>query len=173
MQKIIVCGINGAGKSTLGKSLANALGYKFLDIEEYYFPANDTDYPYEIARTGEEVSHLLLDDMNKYDNLVLAAVKNSYGDEVESMFTCAVFINIPKNVSIKRVYNRAFEKLGNRILPDGDLYEKQKPFFEMVENRSVQYVEDWLRSINIPILRIDGTKSIEHNVETVLQLLKL
>lgn len=51
MNKIIVCGGNGAGKSTLGKYLAEKLGWKFIDIEDYYFPPSNTDYNYEAART--------------------------------------------------------------------------------------------------------------------------
>ena len=38
---ILICGYNGCGKTTLGKELAKTLGYKFMDIEDYYFPIND------------------------------------------------------------------------------------------------------------------------------------
>lgn len=54
--RIIVCGGNGAGKSTLGRKLAEASGYQFHDIEDYYFPETGSAYPYAAARTKEEVS---------------------------------------------------------------------------------------------------------------------
>ena len=38
---IIVCGLNGAGKSTLGKALAEKLNYRFIDIEDIYFPKDN------------------------------------------------------------------------------------------------------------------------------------
>ena len=41
---IIVCGMNGAGKSTLGRALAQKLGYRFIDIEDMYFPKTDPNY---------------------------------------------------------------------------------------------------------------------------------
>ena len=54
--KIIVCGGNGAGKSTLGIYLASQLGCKFLDIEDYYFPENQTERPYESCQnTGRSI----------------------------------------------------------------------------------------------------------------------
>lgn len=65
--KIIVCGGNGAGKSTLGEYLAKQLGYKFMDIENYYFPKKSIEYPYEIAWTREEAAYHLLSDMKKFD----------------------------------------------------------------------------------------------------------
>ena len=61
--KIIICGGNGAGKSTLGRALARATGYRFADIEDYYFPDRDRDYVYGTSRSRAEVQALLLKDM--------------------------------------------------------------------------------------------------------------
>ena len=85
--KIIICGLNGAGKSTLGKALAEKLGWKFMDIEAYYFPENNVDYSAAAARTKAEVTKLLCEDLQKYENFVLAAVKGNFGETVMSMFT--------------------------------------------------------------------------------------
>ena len=166
--KIIICGGNGAGKSTLGKALADKLNYKFMDIEDYYFPKSESDYPYDAARTREEVSALLLEDMKKYPNFILASVKGDYGEEVISLFTSAVWINVPKDIRIERVRERSFQKFGDRILPDGDLYEKEKKFFDMVQNRSEQDVENWLKSTRIPVIQVDGTNTVPHNIEIII-----
>ena len=169
--RIIVCGGNGAGKSTLGKQLAQKLNYKFMDIEDYYFPKTDANYIYSTARSREEVSSLLLEDMKRHKNFILASVKGDYGDEIVSMFTCGVYINMPRDIRLKRVRDRAFGKFGDRMLPGGDLYEREQRFFDMVERRPEQYVEDWLKSLSIPIITIDGTKSVDFNVEVVLRSL--
>jgi shikimate kinase len=171
--KIIICGLNGVGKSTLGRKLAKEMNYKFMDIEDYYFPENNTDYDYNIARTKSEVRELLLKDMEKYDDLILSAVKGNYGNEIASMFTFAIYIEVPKKIRLERVKNRSIQKFGTRILPNGDLYKKEKQFFEMVEQRSEQYVTDWLDSLSIPILHIDGTKLIEDNMEPIMKFLKI
>ena len=77
-------------ESTLGIYLASQLGCKFLDIEDYYFPENQTERPYD-CRTREEVSRDLLADLNKCENCVFAAVKGNYGQEVEALFTLCGF----------------------------------------------------------------------------------
>ena len=169
--KILICGLNGAGKSTLGKRLAEKLRYKFKDMEDYYFPGNDSEYPYESARTRAEVSNLLLEDMKKYDNFVLASVKGDYGDEVMSMFTCTVLISVPKDIRMKRVIDRSFQKFGNRMLSDGDLYEKEKNFFDMVRQRSEWEIENWLRTIHVPIIQVDGTKPVDSNIAEIIDQL--
>lgn len=170
--KIIICGLNGVGKSTLGRRLSEALDCKFMDIEDYYFPKTDEGYIYASSRTRDEVAHLLGKDMKKHDNFILASVKGDYGNEIVSMFTLAVLVSAPADIRINRVKNRSFEKFGERILPGGDLYEKENSFFEMVKGRSEKYVEKWLRSVDIPVLRVDGTKPIDHNIEIITEFIE-
>ena len=171
--KIIICGGNGAGKSTLGKVLADKLNYKFMDIEDYYFPKSKSDYPYDTARTREEVSALLLEDMKKYPDFILASVKGDYGEAVISLFTYAVWINVPKDIRLERVRERSFQKFGDRILPGGNLYEKEKKFLDMVQNRSEQDVENWLKSTNIPVIQVNGTNTVPHNIEIIINKISL
>ena len=169
--RIIICGGNGAGKSTLGKALAKELDWEFRDIEEYYFPADASDYNYEKARTREGVAILLLEDMKKYNNLIVASVKGNYGKEVESMFTCAILISVSKETRLQRVRSRSYQKFGDRMLKGGDLYEKENRFFDMVEKRSEKDVIEWLNSVDVPIIRVDGNQPIESNVQIIKTLL--
>lgn len=169
--KIIICGGNGAGKSTIGRKLAQELGWKFMDIEDYYFPSNKGNYNYEMARTREEVTALLLKDIKKYDAFILASVKGDYGAEIASMFTGAILISVPKEIRMKRVRDRSYQKFGDRMLQGGDLFEKEKRFFDMVEKRSEKDVTQWLESAHIPVIQVDGTQPIENSVQTIICLL--
>lgn len=169
--RIIVCGGNGAGKSTLGKRLATELGWSFKDIEEYYFPINSTDYNYSEARTKEEVSELLLADMKEHENFVLASVKGEFGSEVSKLFTCAILIEVPKKLRMERVRERSNKKFGDRMLPGGDLYEKEEKFFDMVQNRPEDYTTRWLESVDVPVIRVDGTCTIEANITKIKEKL--
>ena len=169
--KIIICGLNGAGKSTLGRALANELGWHFMDIEDYYFSENTGDYKYEASRTKEDVSLLLARDLKSYDNVVFSAVKGNYGKEVTALFTSAIFVSVPKEVRMRRVRERSYEKYGDRILFGGDLYEKEEKFFEMVEKRSEDTVREWLETMDIPVLEVDGTLSVEENVRIICESL--
>jgi len=172
INRIIVCGGNGAGKSTLGRELANKINFEFRDIEDYYFSANNTSYNYETARTKEEVSSLLLEDIQRHDNFLLASVKGNYGTEISSLFTCAVFVTVPKDVRMKRVKDRSYKKFGHRMLAGGDLYEKEKSFFDMVENRSEEDVEEWLQSLDIPVIKVDGRLAVDVNIEKIKEFIK-
>lgn len=172
MDRIILCGGNGAGKSTLGRSLAERLGYVFLDVEDFYFPHRDPGEPYQSARSSEEVSALLLEALQRSEACILAAVRGNYGAEVEKMFTRGIFLSVPKELRMERIRRRSFEKFGARMLPGGDLHQSEEAFFTMVEGRTEKDVENWLNSLHIPVLHADGTRPIQENVEYLAALLR-
>lgn len=161
---ILVCGLNGAGKSTLGKALAKALQFHFIDNEDLYFPKDDSQYLYASPRSHEEVEGLLLREIKAHENFVFASVKGDYGEAVYPFFRYAVLIEVPKELRMQRVRERSFQKFGERMLPGGDLYEKEEAFFAYVGSRAENTVEEWVKILHCPILRVDGTKLIEENV---------
>ncbi len=169
---IIICGLNGAGKSALGKALAEKLHFHFIDIENLYFPEADTDYVYAFSRTREEVEKLLLSEIKRHKNFILASVKGDYGEEISSFFQCVIMINASKDIRMQRVKKRSFQRFGNRVLPGGDLFEKEEKFFNLVRNREESIVEEWAKSLSCPIIRVDGTKSIEENTNFLHQKIK-
>lgn len=166
---IIICGLNGAGKSTLGKALAEKLHFYFIDNEDLYFPKVDPAYIYAAPRTREEVERLLLHKIQKHENFVFSSVKGDYGEAVYPFFQYAVWMDVPKDIRIERVKNRSFQKFGNRMLPGGDLYEQEERFFDLVKSRAENTVEKWIQSLSCPIIRIDGTKSIEENIAIIIE----
>lgn len=170
--KIIICGLNGAGKSTLGRALAEKTGWVFKDVEDYYFPKTDPSYPYAVQRTEEEIVKLIYEDLRSYDNLIFAGVRGNYSPEIAAMFTRAVFVNVPKEIRMERVRKRAFDKFGSRVLLGGDLYERENAFYDMIEKRTDEIVTDWLETLDIPVIQIDGRKRPEENVKLILEVLK-
>ena len=100
---IIVCGLNGAGKSTLGKTLAEKLNYRFIDIEDIYFPKDNPEYMYLNPRPFEEVERILSNIISEDNNFVLASVKGKFNKDIVSHFKYAVYIEAPKETRIKRV----------------------------------------------------------------------
>ena len=166
---IIVCGLNGSGKSTLGKALAKKLHFHFIDNENLYFPKTDTNYIYAVSRTHEDVEKLLWREIRAHENFVFASVKGDYGEMIYPFYNYVVLINVPKDIRIQRVRNRSFQKFGERMLIGGDLYEQEEKFFDFVKSRSENTVEEWVRSLKCPILRIDGTKPIEESVDFIME----
>lgn len=155
-ERIILCGGNGAGKSTLGRRLAERLGWPFFDIETYYFPAAGAEDPYEAPRTREEAAGFLLADLRSNPRCILAAVKGSYGPEVEGLFTCAVLLSAPRELRLERVRRRSYQRFGDRMLPGGDLWEREERFFRTAESFSPRDVEAWLETVDIPVLWVDA-----------------
>lgn len=170
---IIVCGLNGAGKSTLGRALADRLNFYFIDNEDLYFPKTNPDYIYASPRTRDEVERLLFREINAHENFVFASVKGDYGEAAYPFFQYAVLIEVPKDIRIQRVKGRSFQKFGNRMLSGGDLHEREERFFDFVKSRAENTVEEWVQCLNCPVIRIDGTKPIEENINLIIGKMKI
>ena len=170
---IVVCGLNGSGKSTLGKALSEKLGFRFIDNENLYFPKTDPNYIYASPRSRDEVERLLMDEVRIHQNFVFAAVKGDYGKDIVPLYNYAVLIDVPKEIRMQRVRNRAFQQFGDRMLKGGDLYEQEEAFFNLVNARPEHYVEEWVQSLNCPVIRVDGTKSVEENVIFIMGQIQL
>ena len=169
---IVICGLNGAGKSTLGKALAKRLNLHFIDNEDLYFPKTGADDRYACARTREEVERLLLMEINAHQDFVFACVKGDYGEEIRPFIRQAIVLDTPKDVRMQRVRDRSFEKFGERMLPGGDLHEREEAFFDLVQSRTEDMVETWLRTLSCPVLRVDGTRTVEENVRLIVERLR-
>jgi adenylate kinase family enzyme len=166
---IIICGLNGVGKSTLGKALAEKLDFYFIDNEDLFFPKDNPDYLFASPRTRIEVEKLLFDEVKAHENFVLSAVKGNYGEDIIPLYQYAVLVEVPKKIRIQRVKDRSFQKFGERMLSGGDLFEKERKFFDIVEARPENYAEEWVQSLDCPVIRVDGTRTVEQNVDSIIE----
>lgn len=170
---IQICGLNGCGKSTLGRALAERIGFYFIDNENLYFSRTSTDEPYMNPKSRKDVERLLMEEVSKHPDFVFAAVKGDYGKEIISKYDYVVMIEVPKNARSQRVRNRSFQKFGNRMLIGGDLHSQEEAFFQMVESRQDDYIENWLQTVKCPVIRVDGTKPIEKNVDHIIHTINI
>lgn len=170
---IQVCGLNGCGKSTLGRALAQKIGFHFIDNEELFFTRNAADEPYQNPRSRAEVEKLLMEEVRRHGDFVFAAVKGDYGSAILPLYRYAVLIEVPKEIRLRRVRNRSFQKFGGRMKPGGDLYESEEVFFQTAAARPEDYAESWARTLSCPVVVVDGTRPVEENVERLAGLLRL
>ena len=111
---------------------------------------------------------MLFHEIKVHENFVFAAVKEIMEKRFIPFFQYVILIDAPKDIRLQRVKNRSFQKFGNRMLPGGDLYEQEEEFFEFVKSRLESTVEEWIQLLSCPILRIDGTKPIEGNIDFII-----
>ncbi len=159
---ILLCGLNGSGKSTLGAVLADRLGFHFMDSEALFFAASDTTYAAPRSRT--EAVQRLMDEIHTHGDFVLAAVTGNYGPEVSALYRCVVRLDVPREIRLQRIRARSIQKFGDRAQPGGDLYEREKSFWDMAASRTECTLDDWIQRLHCPVLRIDGTMPIDQNV---------
>ena len=169
---ILICGLNGVGKSTLGSMLAERIGYTFIDNEDLYFPKTDAAYLFSKPRSKEEAISLLETKIADNGKFVFAAVKGDYGDKLIASLEHIVLIEAPKQIRRQRVRERSFSKFGERMLPGGDLYEKEAAWFAITENRPENYTTSWLETVPCPVIRVDGTLPAEENAAYLASVLR-
>ncbi len=168
---ILICGLNGAGKSTIGRMLAGRIGCDFIDNEDLWFPKTDAAYLFSGPRSREEVIRLLEERIAAGGRFVFAAVKGDYGDRLIAALDRIVLVEAPGPVRRRRVRDRSFARFGDRMLPGGDLYERESAWFSLTDGRPEDETEKWLETVRCPVIRVDGTLPPEENVEYLVSVL--
>lgn len=168
---IAIVGANGSGKTTLGKHLAALLGYKYMDIEDYYF--KDSEVPYANPRTKEEVQELLLAHITKQDHFILSAVNCDFGYDINAMYDFIIYTKVPLEIRLNRVKERSLNKFGSRVLEGGDMYEQEQKFYNFVASRTMDKTDTWLQRIKCPIICVDGTESIVRNANMIKKTIRM
>lgn len=163
---IVVFGANGSGKTTLGCELAQALNFKHIDVEDYYFEKSDVFY--ENPRTKDDVIHLMLTDIEKYGSFVLSGVTGDYGEKIVSMYNLAVLLTAPIDLRMDRIRKRAVDKHGERALPNGDMYANREEFIEYARTRDLSVIDQWANTLTCPIIHLDTTMPISHNTRKII-----
>ena len=169
---ILICGLNGSGKSTLGRMLAERIGYDFIDNEDLYFPKTDGSYLFSAPRSKEEAVRILEERIDENGRFVFAAVKGDYGDKLTEALDVIVLIDVPKEIRSRRVRDRSFKRFGERMLPGGDLYEKETAWFSLTDSRPEDYTLKWLDTVKRPVICVDGTKPAEENIDYLVSVIK-
>lgn len=109
--------------------------------------------------------------VNNDNDFVLASVTGRFGDEFISHLKSAIYIEVPREIRLKRVYERSYALFGEKCREGGVFYEHVKSFHEFCELRDEKTVEHWLSTVSCPIVRVDGTLPIDDNVELIVQKL--
>jgi len=165
-QRIHIFGASGSGTTTLGRSLAEAIGGRFLDTDAYYWLP--TDPPFKQAREPSQRIAMIERDIAGEADWVLSGSLCSWGDPLLHYFTIAVFLYLDPAVRMTRLCAREQLRYGERIVPDGDMHAAHLQFMEWAQSydvakaptRSLDLHEQWMRRLACPIIRLDSDRPI-------------
>lgn len=188
VQGIAIFGLNGGGKSTLAHALAKRIDYFEMDVEDYYFPeqresrkgALDNtniienehlgELPFSNPRTKSEVQDAILEDIKKHSKFILSGVTMNWCEDILSRIDIAFWIQTPLKERLKRIQAREEKRFGSRVLEGGDMYEQQREFRNVVENRDIKTVEECAKKFKCPVIVLDGTLPVNQNLERVVSI---
>lgn len=189
IQGIAIFGLNGGGKSTLTHALAKQIGYFEMDVEDYYFPEqresrkwaleNNSviaterldELPFSNPRTKSEVQTAIIEDIKTHPRFIISGVTMNWSDEILSCIDIAFWIQTPLKERLKRIQEREEKRFGARVLDGGDMFTQQMEFRNVVENRDSKVVEECAMKLGCPVIVIDGTLSVIHNLEKIIDKL--
>lgn len=187
---IAIMGLNGCGKSTLAHALGKKLNFYEIDVEDYYFPEQKAsrqavlehrydvkcehkgELPYSVPHSKSEVQELIHTDIENHPLFIISGVTMNWEEAILSAIDIVFILEVPTDERVRRVQQREEVRFGSRVLPGGDMYEQQKEFRELIAGKSTRDVEVSASRIQCRKVRLDGTKTIDENVDVIMRVLK-
>lgn len=175
--RIHITGASGSGVTTLGKALAERLCVQFFDADDFYW--KPTNPPYQEKLPVDERQQRLLKAIQGCDSWIVAGSMDSWGGPILKLIDVVIFLYVSPKVRIQRLRRREAERYGKRIFPGGDMHSHHNEFLKWaaqydqgtLEGRSKRRHEDWMTSLNCPVIRFDGDYWLDYLVdETVSRL---
>lgn len=176
MKEIIhIYGASGSGTSTLGRRLAEELGCRFMDTDDYFW--EPTDPKFTVKREASERLKLMWADIEAADSAVISGALTGWGDALIPYFTLVVRVITPTQLRIERLRAREYARFGERIRPGGDMYEQHLAFLEWAAQydtgdesmRSKANHDLWQRKLTCRQIVIDGAAELEEKLGRIIE----
>lgn len=172
--KLNIFGASGAGTTTLANILAQRLGWKHLDADDYYWEMTNPPFTTKIPLDQRNV--LLWQDLHQAPDVIISGSLPTWGKQWDSIFDLAVFLWLPPDVRLRRIKDREYERYGDIIYTDEAQQQKTQDFFdwaaqyddENFDGRSITQHRQWIARVSFPVLKIEGDFSIEERAQQVL-----
>ena len=179
MKHIIhIYGASGSGTSTLGSALCAALGFTFMDTDDYYWLPTEPLYTQKRDR-AERITRMR-QDIARADHAVVAGSLVDWGDELIDLFTLAIRLETATAIRIDRLRRRERVKFGSRIAPFGDRYQEHEAFIRWaaaydqggLEMRSKAKHDAWQHLLGCEQLALNGADNLQANIERVIEAVR-
>ena len=176
MKQIIhIYGASGSGTSTLGRRLAEKLGCRFMDTDDYFWMP--TDPKFTVKRETSERLRLMREDIEAADSAVISGSLVDWGDALIPYFTLTVRVVTPTELRLERIREREYARFGERIRPSGDMYEQHQAFLTWAAQydtgdanmRSKAKHDLWQQKLTCPQIIVDGAEEMEEKLRRVME----
>lgn len=174
---IFIYGASGSGTTTLGEYVANTLGYKHLDTDQFYWmPTNPM---YTTKRDPKERVILMKSEIEANRHVVLSGSLSGWGDSLIPYFTLAVRVETGTEIRLQRLREREYKKFGARIQPGGDMYQIHQEFLDWasrydtgsVTMRSKENHDEWQKLLQCKQIIVNGENSLDYNYGVIRKYL--
>lgn len=174
MKSVIhIFGASGSGTSTLGAALASALGYRWMDTDDYYWVPSDPMFT--VRREPRERVEMIKKDIADSHGAVVSGALAGWGDELIPCFSLAVRLVTDTQVRLDRIQAREYARFGDRILEGGDMHEQHLSFMDWAASydtadtsiRSKQEHDLWQQKLTCPLVTLDGSMPINELISII------
>jgi adenylate kinase family enzyme len=164
-EHILIFGASGSGTSTMGRALAKSHGLAIFESDDFFWKL--TDPPFQHVRERSERQRLLTEALSAESRWVLSGSICGWGDVAIRLLDLAVLVVTPTGVRLERERER--RRFGERISSVGDMHQQHESFLAWasqyddgsLDMRSRRLHEEWMKQLNCPVVRVDGSSPIE------------
>lgn len=168
-------GASGSGATTLGQALAQRLGVRHFDSDDYGW--EDTDPPFQKRRPLRERGERVHEAIRGEKCWVLSGSVWSIDILCSFPFTLVVFLYLDTNKRLDRLRARELERYGPEVEPGGARYEHSQQFLSWaasydngpMSERSLALHTSWLEEMPFPHLSLASDKSPTKLVDELLK----
>ncbi len=173
--KLHIFGASGSGVTTLGELLANKLGVKYIDSDDYFWIK--TEPPFTQRREPHERNQLIIKDISEIESWILGGSIIHWGDNLFPDFDLIIFLYLPNEIRIERLKRRELDRYGDIIYTDPKRAKQFNDFIAWaidydyntgLANRTLDAHNNWLKQTKNPVLKIIGNKTLDEKLNIIL-----
>ena len=172
--KIHIFGPAVAGTTTLGKALATDT-MPYFDVDDYRW--EKTAIPFTTKFPNHVRQQNMLADIAPFESLIIGGELINWGDFIKDVFDLVVFVYVPQEIRIERIKKREYERYGDKMYNDILIKEKIAKFIKWIKKYEDDIFDgsskrkhlNWLKTIQCPILKIEGNTNNEERMASIQQ----
>lgn len=169
--RILVTGASGSGTTTLARTLADRWSVPHADSDDYFWLP--TTPPYREKRPGADRVALMQQMFVPREAWVLSGSMSGWGDEVIARCDAVVFLTLDPTERLERLEAREqVRREGQQV--DRAAWTQFREWARGYDDpdftgRTRAGHEEWLRTLEVPVLRLDSARPVHELVAEVLR----